>query len=111
MDRRRRRRRGGWRVLALLAAATGGPATGAWAQTTVTGNSLALRSTGSNVINQNGYVGTYVTLAAPGSVTLSVNAQSAAGATAAPHMNIVVDDSSVGFDVANSLPSDYGTTV
>src|SRR5689334_3311901 len=42
--------------------------------TTVNGTSLVLKSTNSNVINTNGYVGTYITLAAPGTVSLSVSA-------------------------------------
>src|SRR6476659_7546854 len=45
-----------------------------YAQTTINGNSLAYRSTGSSsssawTLDRNGYVGTYITLAAPGSVT------------------------------------------
>jgi hypothetical protein len=85
------------RILALLIAAAS-PSTAL----AISGGSLALKSTGSNVINQNGYVGTYITLAAPATVTLTVNAQSASGGGATPHMNIVVDDSVTGFDVGTS---------
>src|SRR5881396_153328 len=80
------------------------------AQTTTSGPSLALKSSGSNVINANGFVGTYITLASPGTVSLSVNAIAAVGATASPHMNIVVDDSSAGFDVGTSS-GNYATSV
>ena len=43
-----------------------------------TGSSLSHRSSGSGAgnwtLSENGYVGTYITLAAPGQVTLTVNA-------------------------------------
>src|SRR6185369_17415613 len=93
------------RAMTLLAAAAVAalPTAVGFAQTTINGNNLAMRSSGalsgatSWSLSQNGYVGTYLTLASPGSVTMSVNAQSAAGGGASPHMNIVVDDSSTGF--------------
>src|SRR5881398_258016 len=78
--------------------------------TTIGGSSLALKSTNSNVINTNGYVGTYITLAAPGTVSLSVNAVAASGAAATPHMNIVVDDSCSGFNVGTTS-SNYSSSV
>src|SRR5690349_17785618 len=84
------------------------PSLAAAQTTTLNGGSLALRSTNSNVINVNGYVGTYITLAAPGTVGLSVNAVASSGAAAAPHMNIVVDDSSAGFNVGTTS-SNYST--
>jgi GH35 family endo-1,4-beta-xylanase len=87
----------------------------AGAQTTTTnGSALALRSTGTVVnatavrLQQNGYVGTYVTLAAPGSITLSVNAAGQAGGGVAPRMNVVVGDARYGFDVGASAAS-YAT--
>lgn len=71
----------------------------------VTGSALALRSsgasqTGSWVLNDNGYVGTYVTLAAPADVTVTVQASGQDAGGVAPRMNIVVADSTAGFDVA-----------
>src|SRR5205085_8204055 len=78
--------------------------------TTLSGSSLILKSSASNVIGANGYVGTYITLASPGNVSLSVNAMAATGAAAAPHMNIIVDDALAGFDVATSS-SNYATSV
>jgi GH35 family endo-1,4-beta-xylanase len=86
----------------------------ATAQTTTNGSSLSLRSggttSGSDVtLSDNGYVGTYITLSNPGPVTLTVDASGTADA-GAPHMNIVVADSSTGFDVAPGF-SNYSTTV
>ena len=87
----------------------------AGAQTTTTnGSALALRSTGAVVnttavrLQQNGYVGTYVTLSAPGSITLSVNATGQAGGGVAPRMNVVVGDARYGFDVGAPAAS-YAT--
>src|SRR4051794_22974750 len=77
------------------------------AQTTINGKDLALRSSGSISGNTNwaftndGYLGTYVTLAAPGDVTISVNASGTAASGVAPRMNIAIDDSKAGFDVAS----------
>ncbi len=78
--------------------------TAASAQTTVTGSALALRSTGSLsgtdvVLSSNGYLGTYITLAAPGAVSFDMQASG----VSSPHMNLVVDDSKIGFDVGSSF--------
>ena len=76
----------------------------ALAQTTITGSNLSHRSSGSGAgnwtLNENGYVGTYFSLAAPGSVTLTVNASGSTSDAVSPHMNLVVADTNVGFDVA-----------
>jgi endo-1,4-beta-xylanase len=71
----------------------------------VTGASLALRSSGASqsnswVLNDNGYVGTYVTLAAPADVTVTVQAAGQEAGGVAPRMNVVVADAVAGFDVA-----------
>jgi hypothetical protein len=70
----------------------------------ITGSSLSHKSSGSGVgdwtLDQNGYVGTYFTLDAPGQVTLTVNASGATNDAVSPHMNIVVADTKAGFDVA-----------
>jgi hypothetical protein len=71
----------------------------------VNGNALALRSSGAAsganwTLNDNGYVGSYVTLASPGNVTISVQASGQAAAGIAPRMNIAVDGLSAGFDVS-----------
>ncbi len=75
------------------------------AQTTINGNALAMRSSGSSnlsswVLNDNGYVGTYVTLPTAGNVTITVNASGTSFGGVAPRMNISVADSLIGFDVA-----------
>src|SRR3954467_5867530 len=70
---------------------------------TITGSNLSFRSSGSGTgnwtLNENGYVGTYFSIAAPGSVTLTVNASGASTDGVDPHMNIVVADTSAGFEV------------
>lgn len=70
----------------------------------ITGSSVVLRSNGFNsgsnwTLQDNGYVGTYIDLAAPGDVTISVNASGTQGDGVDPRMNIVVGDYSAGFDV------------
>lgn len=101
-------------AIAGVACATLAPAQ---TTTTTTGYNLALRSNGTRsstagtaTLTQNGYVGTYVTLAAPGSVTLSVDAVGQLGGGVAPRMNLVVDDSSVGWSVGATAGT-YSTTL
>src|SRR5689334_24196793 len=71
---------------------------------TITGSTLAFRSSGSGTgnwtLSENGYVGTYFSLAAPGSVTLTVNASGSTDDASLPHMNLVIADAKAGFDVA-----------
>jgi GH35 family endo-1,4-beta-xylanase len=86
-------------VLCLLVGFAG-PA----AAQTFLGSELSHRSSGSGAgnwtLSENGYVGTYFSLAAPGSVTLTVNASGSTNDAFSPHMNLVVADTKVGFDVA-----------
>lgn len=86
--------------MSLLLAGVIGRASG---QTTITGSSLSHRSSGSGsgnwTLTDNGYVGTYFTLASPGQVTLTVNASGSTTDAVLPHMNLVVADSKTGFDV------------
>jgi GH35 family endo-1,4-beta-xylanase len=75
------------------------------AQTPINGSALALRSSGSGAganwtLANNGYVGTYITMASPGDVTISVSASGQAASGVSPRMNIDVDGISYGFDVA-----------
>jgi GH35 family endo-1,4-beta-xylanase len=80
---------------------------------TFTGSSLSHRSNGSGsgnwTLNENGYVGTYFSLDSPGSVTLTVNASGSSNDAIAPHMNLVVADTKVGFDVSSGF-SNYQHT-
>ena len=81
------------------------------AQTTVNGNSLAYKSTGSASgsawnLDRNGYVGTYITLASPGTVTIKVNATGTAGSGIAPNVSVAIADSIRGFSVG-STTGDY----
>jgi GH35 family endo-1,4-beta-xylanase len=68
---------------------------------------LSYKSSGSGsgnwTLSQNGYVGTYFTLAAPGAVTLTVNASGSTTDATLPHMNLDVADTSVGFDVPSGF--------
>jgi GH35 family endo-1,4-beta-xylanase len=95
-----------WRIgggLVLLAAASS-----SWA---LDGSLLALRSNGASPggnawrLDDNGYVGTYITLAAPGSVTVTANALG----PAAERMNIVIGDARMGWDVGTTA-ADYAHT-
>jgi endo-1,4-beta-xylanase len=74
---------------------------------TLTGGSLSHRSSGSGssnwTLSENGYVGTYFSLAAPGAVTLSVNASGATNDATIPQMNLVVADTKVGFEVTSGF--------
>jgi GH35 family endo-1,4-beta-xylanase len=90
-----------WRlILTLLAVLFARPV---WA---INGADLAFQSFGAVGgtptdwdLNENGYVGTYVTLAAPGEVTIAVNAAGQAAGGADSRMNIVIGDQSAPFDV------------
>lgn len=91
--------------LAVVMTATAICSTPAWS---INGNSLVMRSNGSAsgtdwTLSDTGYVGTYITLASPGSVTLDVQAQGVAASGISPRMNIVVNDESVGWDVPNGF--------
>ena len=77
------------------------------------GNAFGFRSNGSASgtdwnLTENGYVGTYVKLDAPGDLTVSAQASGVASGGVNPHMNIVIADSAKtvsGFDV----PSGFNT--
>jgi GH35 family endo-1,4-beta-xylanase len=80
----------------------------------INGDTLAMKSNGTDLgtawrLNDNGYVGTYVTLASPGDVTVTVNAAGAASGGVYPHMNVVINDTIVGFNVGSSSQN-YGYT-
>jgi len=95
-----------WTVQLLTIAALAVPAT-ACAQTTLSGSSLVLKSTGSGsgtwTIDRDGYVGTYINVGSAGNVTIKVNANGTASGGIAPHMNIVLADTKAGFDVASGV--------
>ena len=91
-------------VLWFVAACTGPIAR---AQSTLSGSSLALKSTGSGfntwTLDRDGYVGTYITVPTSGDVTVRVNASGTASSGIDPHMNIVLADTEAGFDVTNGV--------
>src|SRR3954471_8111228 len=74
---------------------------------TISGSSLSYRSTGSGAgnwtLSDNGYLGTYFTLASPGKVTMTVNASGATTDSVLPHMNLVIADAKAGFDVSSGF--------
>src|SRR5688572_7702077 len=81
----------------------------------IPGSGAALRTGGTSAgasytLSENGYVGTYLTLAAPATVNFSVSAHGAAAGGIAPRMNLVVNDSKFGWDVGASA-SDYTTSL
>jgi GH35 family endo-1,4-beta-xylanase len=83
------------------------------AQTTINGSALSHRSSGNGsgnwTLDQNGYVGTYITLAEAGPVTLTVNASGTTNDAVAPQMNLVIADTKASFNVANGF-SNYQHT-
>jgi endo-1,4-beta-xylanase len=100
---------------ALLGVLSAGGGWGEARAATITGSTLAFRSSGtasgSNVtLSSDGYVGTYVTMSAPGTVTLTVTASGVAGTSAAPNMDISVNDTDQVFSVASGLHTYSVTT-
>jgi endo-1,4-beta-xylanase len=77
---------------------------------TINGSSMAYRSSGAAsgsdwTLSENGYVGTYIKLDAPGDVTVSAQASGLAGGGADANMNIVIADTMAGFDVTSGFNS------
>src|SRR5262249_21748107 len=107
------RRSSRWAFVLGLVAAPGVPG---WAQSTsILGNNLTMRSSGTAAGNSwtlgaSGFVGTYLTVPAGGAtVNFNINATEGSGFAPAPHMNLVIADSTFGFNVANTSASDYTT--
>lgn len=85
------------------------------AQVTLSGSALELHSNGnadgdSWTLTKNGYVGTYISLAAPASVVISVIASGSSNNAVLPHMNFAVGDMVRGWDVA-LVTSTYEATL
>src|SRR5215212_2723931 len=75
-------------------------------QTTINGSALLYRSTGSSsgnswTLDRDGYLGTYITLASPGTITIGLNADGTPSGGLNPHMSIVIADAIQGFDVTS----------
>jgi GH35 family endo-1,4-beta-xylanase len=72
-----------------------------------TGAALSHRSSGSGAsdwtLSENGFVGTYFTLAAPGTVTLTANASGSTTDAVNPQMELVVADSTASFSVGGGF--------
>ena len=80
----------------------------------ISGSSLVINSGGTSGSNallaNNGYVGSYINLAAPGDVTVTVSASGTAFDGSNPRMNLAIGDSLVGFDVTPSVFNNYAYT-
>src|SRR5437764_14379733 len=102
----RGRRRAGAVITAAAACAYAGSV--ALAQTSLAGSTIAIKSASSTTLSGTGYLGTYLLVPAGGAtVNFTINATAAAGATAAPHMNLAVADSLLGFTVGNTAATNY----
>ncbi|HEX3357145.1 MAG TPA: endo-1,4-beta-xylanase [Tepidisphaeraceae bacterium] len=74
----------------------------------IDGPALVMRSCGKQaddawVLDANGYAGTYVRLASPGKVEISVDALGHSSGDLKPRMNVVVADNSKSFDVGSAV--------
>ena len=97
-----------WKALAALLSASA--AVTAHGQTSLTGSSMALKSSGSATLSSSGYVGTYLTVPAGGStINFTVNANESSGSGGDPHMNLVIADTTVGFNVNSTTGINYST--
>lgn len=81
--------------------------TNCFSQTTITGNNLAYKSIGSAsgnswLLDRNGYVGTYITLSSPGTVTIGVNADGASS----PNVSVAIADTIKSF-TATTTAANY----
>ena len=109
MQRRKARMRFGTKAFLVLTLALSAPRAADAAA--LNGNSLALKSDGQSsggayVLDRNGLVGTYITLAAPASVKIDVAAEGTGG----PAMGVFVGDSAATFAVGTGA-STYSRTV
>jgi GH35 family endo-1,4-beta-xylanase len=89
-------------IIFLLASAAASQS----AAETIAGSNLALRSDGSSsggnyTLTANGYVGTYITLSSPASVTVDVQASGTSG----PQMDVVIDDAKATYNVSSGTYS------
>jgi GH35 family endo-1,4-beta-xylanase len=94
--------------IALIAVLCASIAPPTWA---LSGSALSLNS-GTSAgaaaqLDDNGYAGTYITLAAQGNVKVTVNAAGTSFGGVDPHMNIVIADTTAGFDVSPSGSNPY----
>lgn len=82
------------------------------AQTSLSGSSMALNSAGTTTLTTAGYLGTYLTVPAGGAtINFTANAtEGASGSGTAPHMNIVVADSTFGFNITSTSATNYTTS-
>ena len=93
------------RQRALAAVAIAASVAAARADTTVAGSALAYRSSGSVsgstvTLSQNGYLGTYVRLAAPGTISLNAVAGGTASNGVNPNLTFSIADAAQSFAVA-----------
>ncbi len=95
-------------IIGALFIVTGSMVTASDAQTTLNASQLALRSQGTAVattqwrLNQNGFVGTYITLTEPGEVTLGIRATGESDGGVFPRMNLAVNNMRSGWTVGTA---------
>lgn len=103
------------RTLLLLSCALSLGNVHAFAQSSLSGSAMALRSSGAAAgedwrLDSNGYLGTYVTLQSPGVVQFNISASGVADGGIAPRMSLAVADAKTSFDVGAGL-GDYTKSV
>lgn len=100
------------RIAFAIAAACASVAVG---QTTINGSALAFRSSGSVAggtvtLNENGYLGTYVRLNAPGAISLTANANGTASNGVSPRLTFAIADATRSFAVTPGSTNAYAYT-
>ena len=92
-------------------------AVSAHAQTVVNGTSMPLNSNSTSTqstnptLSSNGYLGTYLVVPAGGAtINFTANATEGSGSGTAPHMNIAIADSNLGFTVSSTSATNYTTS-
>src|ERR1700733_11096273 len=100
------RRTSKWIILASLVAASA--AATAHAQTSLTGSSMVMDSGGSATMSSNGYLGSYLIVPTGGAtINFTANATEGSGSGTAPHMNIAIANSNLGFTVSSTSATNY----
>src|SRR5207237_5323802 len=98
-----------WRAIGLLASTVGAPVC-SFAQTIVTGSTMAMKSMSSPTLSSTGFVGTYLVVPAGGAtVNFRINAAAGASGLGNPHLQLVIADTTASFTVNSTSAADYTT--
>ena len=80
-------------------------------QTSVSGSSMVMDSGGSATMSANGYLGSYLIVPTGGAtINFTANATEGSGSGTAPHMNISIANSNLGFTVSSTSATNYTTS-